>query len=171
MAASPPEPVRAPAATTAADPSPGIAPAPTKPAPGPEVAETTPERPEPAVPRPLERPVPGGTQIEVADGLVAIEVPAGPDRGAALGSIAFGPDSAALSPEAKAWLQQILGATDAEAARVKVVGEGAAPALALDRARAVGVALVEYGLPADRLEMTLAEDAAGDRARLFLAVP
>jgi hypothetical protein len=41
----------------------------------------------------------------------------------------------------------------------------------LDRARAIGLALVQRGLPPDRLEMTLAAGAAGDRARLFLASP
>ena len=117
------------------------------------------------------KPAPGTAQIEVADGLVAIEVPPGDDRAMALASIAFGPGSAALPPDASARLERLLGEANAQGARVKIVGEADAPALALDRARAVGLALVQGGLPADRLEMTLAHDGAGDRARLFLAVP
>ncbi|MGH6903723.1 MAG: hypothetical protein ACREIR_13395 [Geminicoccaceae bacterium] len=117
------------------------------------------------------KPVPATAQIEVADGLVAIEVPPDDDRAMALVSIAFGPGSAALPPDASARLERLLGAANAQGARVKIVGEADAPALALDRARAVGLALVQGGLPADRLEMTLAHDAAGDRARLFLAAP
>jgi outer membrane protein OmpA-like peptidoglycan-associated protein len=124
-----------------------------------------------AGPRPLPKPAPGPPQIEVANGLVAIALPAGEDDDMAVGSIAFGPGSAALPPDAPTRLERLLGEANAQGARVKIVGEAAAPALALDRARAVGLALVQRGLPADRLEMTLAAGAAGDRARLFLASP
>ena len=177
MAAAPPEPARDAPVTTGTDERSRIAPpppAPPRPGSASEVAEATmpePRRAEPDVPRPLEKPVPGAAQIEVAGGLVGVEIPAGDDRGTAVGSIAFGPGSAALPPDAKARLDQVLGEANAQGARVKIVGEGAAPALALDRARAVGLALVRGGLSADRLEMTLAQDAAGDRARLFLASP
>jgi outer membrane protein OmpA-like peptidoglycan-associated protein len=175
MAAGGPAPARAAPATARADASAGIAPPPSvpaKPAPAAELATArTPEPPELVLPRPVEKPAPGVAQIEVADGLVAVEIPAGHDRGAALGAVAFGPGSAALSPDARARLEQILGEANARGARVRIVGEGAAPALALDRARAVGLALVQGGLPPERLEMTLAYDAAGDRARLFLASP
>ena len=161
-------------ATTEADGQPRMTPppAPAKPAPVSEVAEASaPEPREPAVPEPRPKPAPGGAQIEVADGLVAVETPAGEARGTAIGTIAFGPGSAALPADAKARLGQVLGEANAQGARVKIVGEGAAPALALDRAKAVGLALVQGGLSADRLEMTLARDAAGDRAQLFLASP
>ena len=172
MAASQPEPARDAPATTRADSRIAPPPAPAKPAPASEVAEaTTPERREPTVPEPLQKPAPGAAQIEVADGLVAVEIPAGEARGTAVGTIAFGPGSAALPSDAKARLEQVLGEANAQGARVKIVGEAAAPALALDRAKAVGLALVRGGLSADRLEMTLAHDAAGDRARLFLASP
>jgi outer membrane protein OmpA-like peptidoglycan-associated protein len=172
MAASQPEPAGDAPATTRADSRIAPPPAPAKPAPASEVAEATmPERREPTVPEPLQKPAPGAAQIEVADGLVAVEIPAGEARGTAVGTIAFGPGSAALPSDAKARLEQVLGEANAQGARVKIVGEAAAPALALDRAKAVGLALVRGGLSADRLEMTLAHDAAGDRARLFLASP
>ena len=116
-------------------------------------------------------PAPGSAQIDVADGLVAIEVAPGEDPSPSLQSIAFAPGSAALPPDAAAHLAQFLGAANAQGARVKIVGEAEAPDLALDRARAVGLALVQGGLPADRLEMGLAQDGTGDRARLFLASP
>jgi outer membrane protein OmpA-like peptidoglycan-associated protein len=122
----------------------------------------------PAV-RPVPKPAPGEPQIEVANGLVEIAVPPAEDHDDAVGSITFGPGSATLPPEAQDRLMQILGAAEAQGARVKIVGEAEAPALALDRARAVGLALVQQGLPADRLEMTLAGGGAGDQARLFLA--
>jgi outer membrane protein OmpA-like peptidoglycan-associated protein len=121
--------------------------------------------------KPQAKPAPGTAQIEVAGGLVAIAVPPGDARAIALASIAFGSGSAALPPDASARLKRLLGEANAQEARVKIVGEADAPALALDRARAVGLALVEGGLPADRLEMTLAHDGAGDRAHLFLGVP
>jgi hypothetical protein len=47
-----------------------------------------------------------------------------------------------------------------------VIGEADTPGLALDRALAVGLALVQRGIPADRLELTLAPDLAGDQVRL-----
>jgi outer membrane protein OmpA-like peptidoglycan-associated protein len=125
------------------------------------------------------RPAPGTAQIDVANGLVAIEAGGVDDRSMALESIAFAPGeaiafapgSAALPPDAQARLVQILDAVNAQGARVKIVGEAEAPDLALDRARAIGLALVQSGLPADRLEMSLARGGTADRARLFLASP
>jgi outer membrane protein OmpA-like peptidoglycan-associated protein len=119
----------------------------------------------------LLKPSPGISQIEVADGLIAIAGAAGGGDDTAVGSIAFGPGSAALPPDAQRRLERLLDQANAQGARVRIVGEAAAPALALDRARAIGLALVQRGLPPDRLEMTLAAGAAGDRARLFLASP
>jgi hypothetical protein len=88
-----------------------------------------------------------------------------------LGSIAFNPGSAVLPADVRPVLERWLGEANAQGARVKVVAEAAAPALALDRAWAVGLALVQSGLPADRLELSHADHAGGDRARLFLASP
>jgi outer membrane protein OmpA-like peptidoglycan-associated protein len=119
----------------------------------------------------LLKPSPGISQIEVADGLIAIAGAAGGGEDTAVGSIAFGPGSAALPPDAQRRLERLLDEANAQGARVRIVGEAAAPALALNRARAIGLALVQRGLPADRLEMTLAAGVAGDRARLFLASP
>jgi hypothetical protein len=124
-----------------------------------------------AAPEAPSKPVPESAQIEVANGLIAIEVAPDDDRSMMLESIAFAPGSAALPPDAKARLAQFLGEASAQGARVKIVGEAEAADLALDRARAVGLALVQGGLPADRLEMSLADDGTGDRARLFLAAP
>jgi outer membrane protein OmpA-like peptidoglycan-associated protein len=175
--AAAPEPAGAAGATAAANERAPISPpAPVKPAMPVDVAlVTAPEAPTVAAggapAQPLMKPAPETPQIEVADGLVAIDVPPDDDRAIALVSIAFGPGSAALPPDASARLERLLGAANARGAEVKIVGEADAPALALDRARAVGLALVQGGLPADRLEMTLAHDSAGDRARLFLGVP
>jgi hypothetical protein len=121
-------------------------------------------------PHPLTRPVAGGG-IEITDGLVAIDAAPSRSRDAALGSIPFRPESAMLTPDAVVLLAEFLNGAEAPAARIRIVGEAAAPALALDRARAVGLALVRGGVPADRLELTLAHGGSGDQARLFLAAP
>jgi hypothetical protein len=121
-------------------------------------------------PPPPARPVAGGG-IEITDGLVAIDVAPSRSGGAALGSIPFRPESAMLTPDAVVLLAEFLNGAEAPAARIRIVGEAAAPALALDRARAVGLALVQGGVPADRLELTLAHGGSGDQARLFLAAP
>jgi outer membrane protein OmpA-like peptidoglycan-associated protein len=112
-----------------------------------------------------------GSGIALTDGLVAIDVATSRDRDAALGSIPFRPESAMLTPDAVVLLAQFLNGAEAPAARIRIVGEAAAPALALDRARAVGLALVQGGVAADRLELTLAHGGSGDQARLFLAAP
>jgi outer membrane protein OmpA-like peptidoglycan-associated protein len=120
-------------------------------------------------PHPVARPASGGA-IEITDGLVAIDVATSRARDGALGSIPFRPKSAMLTPDAVVLLAELLSAA-AEPARIRIVGEAAAPALALDRARAVGLALVQGGVAADRLELTLAHGGSGDQARLFLAAP
>jgi hypothetical protein len=118
------------------------------------------------------RPVPQGGQIAVVDGLVAIDLEPVDEPALAVGSIAFDPGSATLPAGARPVLKQWLGEANAQgAARVKIVAEAAAPALALDRARAIGLALVQGGLSADRLELNHADGPGGDRARVFLASP
>jgi outer membrane protein OmpA-like peptidoglycan-associated protein len=116
-------------------------------------------------------PVPQGAQIAVADGLVAIDLAPVDEATLAMGSIAFDPGSATLPAGARPALKQWLSEANDQGARVKIVAEGAAPALALDRARAVGLALVQGGLPADRLELSHTDGPGGDRARVFLASP
>ena len=116
-------------------------------------------------------PVPQGAQIAVADGLVAIDVGPVEEATLAVGSIAFDPGSATLPAGARPALKQWLSEANDQGARVKIVAEGAVPALALDRARAVGLALVQGGLPADRLELSHTDGPGGDRARVFLASP
>jgi hypothetical protein len=184
MAQAPAEPIAAATATRARDTEP--LPAPPEPAPAKPVLPAPIEtvdasaqgvapletaRTDRPIPQPLLKPAAGTTGIEVADGLVAIEVALTDVRDIALGSIAFSPGSAMLPPDAGPRLEQLLVETKAPDARIKIVGEAAWPALALDRARAVGLALVRSGMPADRLELTLARGASGDRARLFLAAP
>jgi outer membrane protein OmpA-like peptidoglycan-associated protein len=121
--------------------------------------------------RPSFHPVPQGAQIAVADGLVAIDVGPVDEATLAVGSIAFDPGSATLPAGARPVLKQWLSEANAQGARVRIVADGAAPALALDRARAVGLALVQGGLPADRLELSHTDGPGGDRARVFLASP
>jgi hypothetical protein len=149
------------------------------PLPGPAkpVADGSATKIEPAITasadRTMGRPVPVADTagIEVVSGLVSIDAPSSPDRAAPLGSIPFHPKSAMLTPDAVVLLAEFLNAAAEPAARIRIVGEGAAPALALDRARAVGLALVQGGVAADRLELTLAQGGSGDQARLFLAAP
>jgi outer membrane protein OmpA-like peptidoglycan-associated protein len=167
MPARPPAPASTSGVVTAAAESQHVAPpspAPRRPAAGASAAGVAAGR------TLVEKPAAETATIDVAGGLVAVEV-APDDPEPALTSVAFVPGSAALTPDEQARLERFLGEANARGARVKIVGEAAAPALALDRARAVGLALVQGGLPADRLEMTLAHDGAGDRARLFLASP
>ena len=121
-------------------------------------------------PHPVARPA-AGSAIEITDGLVAIDGATSRDRDAALGSIPFRPESAMLTPDAVVLLAEFLSAAEEPTAHIRIVGEAAAPALALDRARAVGLALVQGGVAADRLELTLAHGGSGDQARLFLAAP
>jgi hypothetical protein len=109
--------------------------------------------------------------IDVASGLVAIDAAFDPAHDAALGSVRFGAESALLTPDAIVRLAQLLAGTADLAARIKIVGEADAPALALDRALAVGLALVQGGVPADRLELMLGHRGSGDQAWLFLAAP
>ena len=159
-----------PAATTMAR---ALLPAPAKPTPDGNATAVEPitvvaaDRP---APQPGARPAAGGG-IEITDGLVAIDVTSSRDRDGALGSIPFRPKSAMLTPDAVVLLAELLNGAGTPAARIRVVGEAAAPGLALDRARAVGLALVQGGVPADRLELTLAHGGSGDQARLFLAAP
>jgi hypothetical protein len=90
---------------------------------------------------------------------------------AAAGRIPFEPGSADLPEGASAHLEQVLAEAKAQGAVIRILGEAAAPALALDRARAVGLALVRLGAGAGDLEMTLAHGATGDQAQLLLARP
>jgi hypothetical protein len=146
------------------------------------------------------RPDPGGVGIAIGDGGVAVEVGApaakpAPAIGAsartpaaaisgigtsasdssiaetAAGRVAFAPGSAALPDGIGPQLEEVLATARTEGALIRIVGEADAPALALDRARAVAIALVRLGARAGDLKMTLAPDAAGNQARLLLAPP
>jgi hypothetical protein len=87
------------------------------------------------------------------------------------GQIAFAPVSAELPTDASAQLEEVLARAKSQGAVIRILGEASVPALALDRARAVGIALVRLGAGASDLEMTLAPGASGDQARLLLAGP
>jgi outer membrane protein OmpA-like peptidoglycan-associated protein len=174
VVAMPERPVAAPAETGARSTHAAPRPAPAKPA---AVADATVLGPGTtalmggSAPRPVPKPVAAAAEIEVAGGLVGIDAGRSRPRAAALGSVAFDPQSAMLTPHAIARLRQLLTEAAARETRIQVVGEGAAPGLALDRALAVGLALVQSGVPADRLELTLARDGSSDQAHLFLAAP
>ena len=112
-------------------------------------------------------PVPEASTITVAASGVQI-APAEPAGDPDPGVIAFARGSAALPAEAVPKLERFLAEAGTDEAPITVLGEGSPPALAIDRARAVGQALVSLGASADRLRITMATDAAGDRARLML---
>ncbi len=138
---------------------------PTEPQPIPSAG---PPAPSPAPPRPD----PGGVGIEVGEGAVAVHVTRPVARAfPTFMLVLFQPGSAALPPQVDRRLEQAVAAAKARGARIRVEGEADDPALALDRARAVGLALVRLGAPAGDLEMTLARKATGDQARLILAAP
>ena len=119
---------------------------------------------------PAARPAPEASTITVAASGVEI-TPAEPADDPDPTVIAFAPGSAALPHRALAKLASFMAEASADGARITVLGEGSPPALAIDRARAVGQALVRLGASADRLRMAAAETGAGDRARLVLAAP
>ncbi len=89
----------------------------------------------------------------------------------AVGTVAFAPGSAELPAGIGPQLEQVLATARTEGALIRIVGEADGAALALDRARAVAIALVRLGARAGDLEMTLARHATGDQARLLLAGP
>jgi outer membrane protein OmpA-like peptidoglycan-associated protein len=136
-----------------------------------ELAQQT-ARPAPPHSRPAGAPAPApeASTITVAAsgiGIAAAEPAGDPDPGV----IAFARGSAALPPGAVPRLERFLAEASADDASITVLGEGSPPALAIDRARAVGQALVRLGASAERLRITMATDGAGDRARLMLAAP
>jgi outer membrane protein OmpA-like peptidoglycan-associated protein len=115
------------------------------------------------------KPAGDGAGIGITGGLVAIDV----DRpGAAetpLDMIAFSPGSAALPTDATERLEQLVAEAKGRSVAIKVVAEGPSQALALDRARAVGLALVRAGVSAGQVEVRPVGDAQGNRAGVFLA--
>ena len=96
------------------------------------------------------------------------------EPGSPLAVIAFAPGSTALAAEAEPALRraaaEAAGGAGSGARLLRVVGHGAETALAVDRARAVGLRLMRLGVPADRLRLSAGPEggAAADEARLFL---
>lgn len=111
-------------------------------------------------------PVKAATEVDLQAAPRAAEVAA---ASVPAGHIAFAPNSAELPADAIAQLEQVLAEAKSQGAVIRILGEASVPALALDRARAVGLALVRLGAGASDLEMTLAPGASGDQARLLLA--
>jgi hypothetical protein len=144
------------------------------------------------------RPDPGAVGIAIDGGAVAIEVappPAKPAPAAAsasapaaaigaagttsasdssaaatpAGRVPFAPGSAELPDGIGPQLEQVLATARTQGALIRIVGEADAAALALDRARAVAIALVRLGARAGDLDLGLARHATGNQARLLLA--
>ncbi|MCB1885462.1 MAG: hypothetical protein KDG89_15950, partial [Geminicoccaceae bacterium] len=102
---------------------------------------------------------PGGIAGRVAATPV-LSLPAqGPVR------LRFPAASAALGPETEALLALLAKGLAADGGSVDVVAEGAPPALALDRARAVAVRLVQEGVSGERLR--LKTGGAGDGVTVY----
>jgi hypothetical protein len=164
----------APAATDPVEPQDAADARPIEPAAGDPSAELAQETA--GLPRPEARPagapesMPDASTITVAASGIAI-APAEPDGDPDPGVIAFARGSAALPQGAVPKLERFLTEAGAGDAPITVLGEGSPPALAIDRARAVGQALVRLGASAERLRIAMATDGAGDRARLMLAAP
>ncbi|MEJ5230620.1 MAG: hypothetical protein WHV64_00360 [Geminicoccaceae bacterium] len=78
------------------------------------------------------------------------------------------PPSAAgtLSPAARAELERLVETARQQGAALEVVGRGARPALALDRARAVARLVVELGVPAGGLAVRAG--GPGEAVELYL---
>ncbi|BCX16657.1 MAG: hypothetical protein KatS3mg117_0339 [Geminicoccaceae bacterium] len=160
------EPDAAPAAPTAPTGPAGAvavpsAPEPTRPRPA--AAETparqvTPppsaERARPATPAPAGTPPPAPRTAAVP-----------PERAPA---VVLPPPSAAgtLSPAARAELERLVETARQQGAALEVVGRGARPALALDRARAVARLVVELGVPAGGLAVRAG--GPGEAVELYL---
>jgi hypothetical protein len=141
------------------------------------------------VPRPVAQPLPaevaparpdpdatgiaiGVTGVAIGEGAVALAADE-PLPGDAPSSILvrFEPGSASLPPDAGSQLGRVLATAKAQGAVIRIEGAAEAPALALDRARAVALGLMRLGARARDLEMGLAPAMTGDRARVLLAGP
>lgn len=128
-------------------------PAPRRPAEAPAVEEDAAAlAPSPAAP-------PARTLAEQVMATPVLSLPrSGPVR------LRFAADSASLSRETEALLKLVANDLPGEGT-VEVVAEGATPALALDRARAVAVRLVQGGVAGDRVRMKTG--GAGNGATVY----
>ncbi len=82
--------------------------------------------------------------------------------------IGFPVGSSALPASLQPALQRLLHDAAARRARLQVIGDAEQPALAMERARSVALALVELGADAGRIEITVARDHVADQAHLLL---
>jgi hypothetical protein len=113
----------------------------------------------------------GEERNAVSDGRATVPAALPPDSPSSI-LVLFPPGSASLPPDVGMRLEQMLATAKAQGAVIRIEGEAAgAPALALDRARAVALGLMRLGASARDLEMTLAPGASADQARLMLAGP
>jgi hypothetical protein len=143
-----PEP---PAALASLPPVPALRPASLQDAPA-EVALVTPELPAPAdqAAAPLD------------------EAPA-PQIQARL--IAFAPGSADLAAAIEPELTSVLADAERVGLVIDIIGEAKDPDLALERARAVALALIKLGAGTERLRIGADPEPTGDRAWIILADP
>lgn len=122
------------------------------------------------------RPTPVGLGPSVGAGLVDLGAGGArserPPPAAALGVVGFAPGSAAVPEGARAALRRAAALTGAgRAPLLRVVGYGVDPALAAERAAAVGFALVGLGVAAGDLRLAVESSrGAADDARVFPAV-
>jgi hypothetical protein len=145
-------------------------------------------RPEPPaalaalVPVPAPRPVPPeDAPAEVA--LVAPPAPTDPaDQAAASPDetpqgqiqarlIGFAPGSADLALAVEPELARVLADAERVGLVIDIIGEAKDPALALERARAVALALIKLGAGTERLRIGADPEPSGDRAWIILADP
>jgi hypothetical protein len=101
----------------------------------------------------------------------ATTVPKNRVAGTPAGRVAFAPGSAELPAGIRPELEKVLATARTRGASIRIVGEADAATLALDRARAVAIALVRLGARAGDLSMSFAPHATGDEVRLLLAAP
>ena len=133
-------------------------------------------------PLPAPRPVPPeafATEVALAappDPPAAGNTAAGPREEASTpqvqaGLVAFAPGSAHLAMAAEPELARLLADAQRDGLLIDIIGEAKEPALALDRARAVALALIKLGAGTERLRIGSDPEPSGDRAWIILADP
>jgi hypothetical protein len=124
---------------------------------------------------PALKPVPAAASASTPGATIAtvntMPAPKKPVAGTSAGRVAFAPGSAELPAGIGPELEKVLATARTRDAAIRIVGEADAATLALDRARAVAIALVRLGARAGDLSMSLAPHATGNEVRLLLAAP
>jgi hypothetical protein len=124
---------------------------------------------------PALKPVPAAASASTPGATIAtvntMPAPKKPVGGTSAGRVAFAPGSAELPAGIGPELEKVLATARTRDAAIRIVGEADAATLALDRARAVAIALVRLGARAGDLNISLAPHATGNEVRLLLAAP